>query len=81
MTKTVKRDSTFSYNVKLLDKNGNIQTSKYVTVTFKGVRYRAMTNANGIAVFSIRAYSDLGEFTLTANYGNTKMSRTITVIN
>lgn len=79
--KTVKRDSTFSYTVKLLDKNGNIQTSKYVTVTFKDVRYRAMTNAEGIATFSIRAYSDLGKYTLTANYGNTKMSRTITVIN
>ena len=77
--KTVKRYSTFSYTVKLLDKNGNILKNKKITVTFKGVTYSAKTSSKGIATFKIRAYSNLGKYTLTATYGSAKISKTITV--
>lgn len=78
-TKTVKRYSTFSYTVKLLDKNGKILKAKQITVKFKGVTYKAKTNSKGIATFKIRAYSNTGKYTLTATYGTAKISKTITV--
>ena len=77
--KTVKKSKTFKYTVKLLDKNGKILKNKKITVKFRGKTYSAKTSSKGIATFNVKALSKTGKYTLTASYGNAKMSKTITI--
>ncbi len=76
--KSVKKFKTFSYSVKLLNNKGNILKNKQVSVKFRGKTYNVKTNSKGIATFKLYSGS-IGKFTLTATYGNAKISKSITV--
>ena len=77
--KTVKKSTTFTYTVKLLNTKGSILKNKQVTVKFKGKTYTAKTNTKGIATYKIKLNAKTGKFTLTASYGSAKISKAITV--
>lgn len=77
LTKFYRNES--QYTVKIIDDNGNaVGAGVNVTFNINGVFYTRTTNASGIAKLNINL--NPGEYIITAEYNNLKVSNTINVL-
>ncbi len=66
------------YSVKVLDDKGSPIAGVTVTFNINGVFYDRLTNSDGVASLAINLIP--GKYTITAQYGDSKVSNTITVL-
>ena len=66
------------YSVKVLDDIGSPITGVNVTFNINGVFYNRLTNSDGVASLAINL--NPGKYIITAQYGDSKVSNTITVL-
>ena len=66
------------YSVKVLDDKGSPIAGDTVTFNINGVFYDRLTNSDGVASLAINLIP--GKYTITAQYGDSKVSNTITVL-
>ena len=66
------------YSVKLVDEKGSPMAGVNVTFNINGVFYTRLTNSEGVASLAINLIP--GKYIITAQYGDSKVSNTITVL-
>ena len=66
------------YSVKVLDDRGSPMAGADVTFNINGVFYNRLTNSDGVASLAINL--NPGKYIITAQYGDSKVSNTITVL-
>lgn len=67
-----------TYNITLLDGQGNPLADENISININGIFYNRVTDANGIAKLNINLLP--GEYIATAYYGEANVSNQITVI-
>ena len=67
-----------TFNVKLVDGEGNPQADAKIELNINGVLYYRTTNASGIAKLNIRLMP--GEYIITSAYGHARISNKITIV-
>ena len=66
------------YSVKVLDDRGSPMAGADVTFNINGVFYNRLTNSDGVASLAINL--NPGKYIITAQYGDSKVSNSITVL-
>ena len=71
--------NTSKYSVKVLSETGKAEVGKTVTFNINGVFYERITDSKGVASLNINLEPDT--YIITAQYGDSRVSNTITVLN